>query len=433
MTPLDLAQTYIRRRWAPVPVPYRTKKPDLKAWQTLRISADDAPRYFNGKAQNVGVILGPASQGLTDVDLDCLEAVELARYLLPKTGAVFGRPSKPASHYLYITTLAETEAKAKIGFVDPVTKAMLLELRIGGENGAQTIMPGSTHENGEPIEWEKSGDPAEIAGGRLKDRVAALAVGCLLARNWPGDHARHEPALTLGGFLSRAGWSTGDIKHFVGAVATVARDPDVRDRERAAADASDAHKAGKKARGLKSLRDDFGQPVADRISEWLGYREAAGDGDDTAKERRSNDIVTEDGAAQQFAELYGDRLRFCHDAGAWFEWSGTVWRQNKTGVAFQWARELARRLSDSESAKVRYVTSKTSFAAGVERFARTDPAFAVTIDAWDRDPWLLGTPAGTVDLRTGGLRASNPADGITRSTAVAPADSSGLPNVVAVP
>ena len=43
-------------------------------------------------------------------------------------------------------------------------------------------------------------------------------------------------------------------------------------------------------------------------------------------------------------------------------------------------------MAEFESARVRYVTSKTSFAAGVERFARHDPAFAVSIEVWDTDP-----------------------------------------------
>jgi putative DNA primase/helicase len=133
------------------------------------------------------------------------------------------------------------------------------------------------------------------------------------------------------------------------------------------------------------------------------------------------DIVTEDFAAYKFAELHAGRLRFCHGTGAWFEWNGAAWRQIRTALPFQWARELARKLSRTESAKVRYVTSRTSFAAGVERFCRSDPVFAVTADYWDRDPWLLGPPGGTVDLRTGLLRPSDPCDGITKLTAVEPA------------
>lgn len=146
---------------------------------------------------------------------------------------------------------------------------------------------------------------------------------------------------------------------------------------------------------------------------------------------KSNEIITEDSAAEQFASLYKGRLRYCHDTGAWFEWSGSAWKQNRTGTAFQWARELSRHLSIKEPDKVRFIASKTSFSAGVERFARSDPAFAVTMDHWDSHPFLLGTPDGTVDLKTGKLRPSNPDDGITKLTAVAPAETADCPRWLA--
>jgi putative DNA primase/helicase len=42
------------------------------------------------------------------------------------------------------------------------------------------------------------------------------------------------------------------------------------------------------------------------------------------------------------------------------------------------------------------------------------------VDYWDRDPLLLGTPGGTVDLRTGELSDGRRQDGITKLTSVAP-------------
>jgi putative DNA primase/helicase len=135
-----------------------------------------------------------------------------------------------------------------------------------------------------------------------------------------------------------------------------------------------------------------------------------------------NDIVTEDNAAAQFVELRNGELRFCHSQGAWFRYNGFFWVKDQTGVAFHWARKLARELAQDQSDRHRYITSKVSFAAAVERYARHDPQIAVTADYWDRDPFLLGTPAGTVDLRTGELRASVPDDGITKSISVAPLD-----------
>ena len=70
---------------------------------------------------------------------------------------------------------------------------------------------------------------------------------------------------------------------------------------------------------------------------------------------------------------------------------------------------------------------KVAFAAGVETFARTDRRTATTAERWDRDPFLLGTPDGTVDLRTGKLREPDPRDGITKITAVAPAETANCP------
>ena len=135
-----------------------------------------------------------------------------------------------------------------------------------------------------------------------------------------------------------------------------------------------------------------------------------------------NDIVTEDSAAIEFVDENADKLRYCHSTGSWFQWDGNIWRREDTQLAFHWARLLARRLGENEDKKARGAIGKTAFASGVEKFAQRDRAMAVTVAYWDCDQWLLGTPAGTVDLRTGKLRPSDPTDGITKSTLVAPAD-----------
>jgi putative DNA primase/helicase len=139
------------------------------------------------------------------------------------------------------------------------------------------------------------------------------------------------------------------------------------------------------------------------------------------------DIITEDGAACLFAAAHADSLRFCHSTGAWYEWNGSAWRLDQTERALQWAREMARRLAADASPRARYMTSKVAFARAVETFASCDPALSVTIENWDADPWLLGTPGGTVDLRTGELRDAKPREGITKLTAVTPDDAPNCP------
>lgn len=133
--------------------------------------------------------------------------------------------------------------------------------------------------------------------------------------------------------------------------------------------------------------------------------------------------LTEDGVAQAFAIERGNELRFCHGPNRWHRWDGTRWKVEQTKLAFYWVRELARRMARSADAeRTRATLGKKAFAGGVETFAQSDRTFAVTPDLWDRDPWLLGTPGGTIDLRTGELHYPSREDFITKQTAVTPAE-----------
>ena len=55
-----------------------------------------------------------------------------------------------------------------------------------------------------------------------------------------------------------------------------------------------------------------------------------------------------------------------------------------------------------------------------ERLAKADRRLAATSEQWDADPWLLNTPDGIIDLRTGNMRIARPEDYCTKITAVAP-------------
>jgi hypothetical protein len=271
---LDIALNYINRGWNPVPVDYRAKKPRAgNGWQLRIIDATNAPDYFNDGQMNIGVILGPSSHGLTDVDLDCDEARTVAPYILPRTGAIFGRASSRAAHWLYYTDLSVDADKAVLVFNDPKTNERLLELRIGGASGAQTVFPGSTHETGETITWEENGEPASVDNDDLYCLVHDLAAYSLIARYWParGLKTRHNAALIVGGFLARAGMVTQEIKVVAEAIARAANDKEWRNRREAAEDAAKAFHAGKHAYGITGMRKQFGDAVADQVAEWLGY------------------------------------------------------------------------------------------------------------------------------------------------------------------
>jgi|SRR5690625_1792431 len=132
--------------------------------------------------------------------------------------------------------------------------------------------------------------------------------------------------------------------------------------------------------------------------------------------------ITEDGVALAFTARHRDTLRFDHDQGRWVEWTGDHWRPDGTHLAFSFCREIAREMSDGEDERLKATARKAAFAGGVEKMARADRAHAVTSEAWDQNPFILGCPGVSVDLRTGRTKTPDPADGITKMTAVAPDD-----------
>jgi putative DNA primase/helicase len=431
-----IALGYTKRGWNPVPVPYKTKVPVGQEWQRRVIRDVDVPRFFNGGPQNIGVQMGASSGGLTDIDLDCPEAVAIASWILPSTPAIFGRASNRASHRLYRTDLHDAVYGAEEKFQDPkriadgVAKVTLLEIRIGGKDaqgeikGAQTVFPGSVHESGEEIKWEEAGEPAQVDGGDLVRRAKLLAAGCLFARYWPGTGIRQDAALALGGFLARAGVPTDQIKCLAEGIARAAGDEEYRKRVDAACDSARGHLEGKpNIFGFPKVEEIFGERVAKKIAGWLGYSEPRSN-----TTRGSNsDIVTEDSAALEFVERHRDDLRYCHDRKSWFRWDGVRWVEDNCDLAFQWAREMARDMARDQDPRGKFIMGRVAFAGNVERYAKSDPAIAVTSEFWDRDPWLLGTPDGTVDLKTGELRPSERADGITKTTLAAPARAGECP------
>ena len=95
----DYFSFYNQNNFTLVPIKRRGKAPEISSWQNRR-PRDFNPAEFDDEA-NVGVVLGDASGGLVDIDLDCKEALILAPLFLPATGFRFGRKSKPESHHFY--------------------------------------------------------------------------------------------------------------------------------------------------------------------------------------------------------------------------------------------------------------------------------------------------------------------------------------------
>jgi hypothetical protein len=276
ITSLAAAREYLSRGWYSIPL--EGKRPSVKAWQNARYCNAELDKIFANNS-NPGLLLGEASGGLADVDLDCREAQALASILLPATAAKFGRASSPRCHWMYKVSPASFKTER---FADPDDAAAGLEDHEGAlvelrGDGAQTMAPPSVHPSGERVNWEadfSSIAPAQVALGELRRSVQRLAAASLIARHW-NKLPRHDATLALTGALLQNGFSADEATVFVLAVAN---DEEPDDRGRAVEDTIKKFNAGEPVAGATKCRELFGDRVWSKIAEWLKLR-GAGDWD----------------------------------------------------------------------------------------------------------------------------------------------------------
>ncbi len=130
---------------------------------------------------------------------------------------------------------------------------------------------------------------------------------------------------------------------------------------------------------------------------------------------------TEDGTARMLVAAHSPELRFCPQRGEWLTWNGHRWEWDAKGQHREFIKTIARGLPEEQgwgTYKKRALSA--SGVSGIARLAATDPAVVIHIDELDAKPYELNTPGGIIDLRSGTLRAPDPAALHTRVTAVTP-------------
>jgi len=454
------ARDYLRRGLSPVPVPLKEKNPGFTGWQRFKLTADQVDDVF-GEPKNIGLLLGDASGGLVDIDVDAPEARRLASRLLLDTAAVFGRPGAPRSHYLYTVgdpgRVMRLQDPTKVG-----EDATLVEWRA---NGGQSIVPPSLHkETGEQIVWYAEGDPFEVDRDELLQAVNRLAAAALLVRHWP-DGARHVAALHLAGGLLSNGWPVDDVRALVAAIAEASGDAEVADRLTAVDTTAARIGADQPVTGWRSLAKVIDPRVVHRVRDWLGATFDVGDLAEQPTPTAPASTQAADGApaflaltdignAERLVEAFGDRLRYCRAWHAWLIWDGRRWSTDERAEVELYAKAVVRGIAAEVEAvkgddlvaqnlrrslrKWARMSEGDSRIMSLLRRAAAEEGIAVAPGDLDVDAWLLNVENGTVDLRTGELRPHNRADLITKlapvtfdPTAAAPTWSAFLARILA--
>ena len=129
------------------------------------------------------------------------------------------------------------------------------------------------------------------------------------------------------------------------------------------------------------------------------------------------DVAMSDGLVRR----YGRELRYCAALGGWHYWTGTHWAKDECGHAQErlklMARDIAGTAADALDPGLMKDAKRIGSGPGAQailRFARSAPEVVFAPKDADRDPWLLNCENGTIDLRTGELRAHAREDLITR-------------------
>lgn len=255
---INAAKTLISQGYAVTPVISKTKKGKLKDWPN-KIIHDSEIEQFISPDDNLAIILGAKSGGLTDVDFDH-PLVKCFSEFLPETGMIHGRPGNQKSHYWYRTT-SPVKYKKFVGLDGEV----LVELR---SDGHMTMVPPSIHPDGDQLQWVKQGTPGVVDAAVLVAKVSMIAAGALLANHWPKKGSRNDAALALAGTLLRGGWSVPDTAKFICQVAKAAGDEEHEVRGDCASATASKLKADEPVTGLPKLSSIMGAGVS-IIVEWL--------------------------------------------------------------------------------------------------------------------------------------------------------------------
>jgi P4 family phage/plasmid primase-like protien len=131
--------------------------------------------------------------------------------------------------------------------------------------------------------------------------------------------------------------------------------------------------------------------------------------------------------AEEVVKEHGDVIRYASEDGKWYVWTGKTWEKDLRGKALELIKgTLCRIAMDRRAVGDRKAVEESKAIASngkknaVESLLKHAPGVAIALKSFDADPWLLNTPDGIVDLRSGQRMAPDPALLCSKLAGVAP-------------
>lgn len=450
---LRVAQWFVARGVSVIPIDHPAtstetdaarigKVPALSSWsayqERLPTDAELVAWFLPDRPRNLAIVTGALS-GLVVVDEDSSQARAWADAHLPETPWMTG--TAKGRHRFYRHPGSPVRNKARVQTPDG-----RIELDVRGDGGF-VVAPTSMHQSG--LRYQKLGDwgvpvdrlpmfdPAWFEAPAAP--VASPVPPTRFAPRTDADHLRERARAYLrrmGGAVQGQGGDNKTLDAACRLVRGFALDRATAlellrewnttcvppwSTEELDAKISHAEQYGTEAYG--SYRDQPPPPRAAVVS----FPAAATPATRRPAVEPDAFSYTDAGNAEAFAARYGDRVRYDHRRGRWLIFDGCRWAPDADGQIMRLALAAVRArqqeafaLPDEPRAKAlkhALASESRSKLDALVALARSQTPIADSGEHWDADPWLLGTPSGVVDLRTGAWRAGTPDDRITMQTA----------------
>lgn len=418
---LDYALRYASFGWPVLPIKPRQKTPrGGNGFDHATTDEHQIREWFTRWPDaNIGIALAPA--GLCAIDIDPRNGGSPSDVDIPLVDVLMAKTGGGGMHWmLRVPEGAELPGRLGPG-IDVKWRGYIL------------VEP-SIHPSGKPYSWldwnvltepvprlveapqwllpSTQGAQSGQASGNYDDWLAELLGGAHV----------HDSAVRIVGRMVRKGLDDAAIKAWFAAVAlSVAQE---RGAERAAELRGD--ELDRMLKGAR--RKGYAPPPIPEI----GSDPADGDDqpDEPTPQRVSAAPMESDiWLAALFAKRFAGRFRWSPGLD-WMVNRGAHWERDNTLDRYSRAKELcaqiARAKEVANDSRRSIASAKTVNA--VLTLSRAEHCIATPIEAWDRDPMVLNTPTGPIDLESGKAFNIGECDLFTQITTVAPNPAMRTPN-----
>ena len=427
------------------------------AWRTHNTTLNDIQQW-EADGANIGLRAG-RFPGLDIDSLDEAIATKVEELALRLLGYAPTRVGKPPKRLLMYRT-DEPFTRMRILLEDGTETRHLIELL--GE-GQQYLVLGTHPSTMRPYEWSVPNLPAaanltpitrlqvvalfdEIerefvtrgftvrrdGDGRKRERAAVADQASLLAPNL--DELRKAVALTPNGGDR---WAARDEYIKMGYAIRAASGDDIEDGFEVFWDWCERWEDG--TNEIETARADWERmhPPFSIGWDWIasvarghGYNDATNEftaeGTPPDAPTRMRVEYSDRWLGDKVIERVGDCLRYAPAQRAWLAWNGQRWTRDEMDRARAEIREPLHEVAcdlftrDPDAERLARSVESAATLRNVMTVMEVDHRVAVPQNALDADPWLLNTPGGVVDLRTGLLGPHDRGLLLTKMTRVSP-------------